>query len=204
LRDLHERISAALINRVYKRRVDDDRSFDILVGRQLNDWFRDYDRGQAARPDIWPYLTLVVLPEIAIARFGPNKSGRLPLERYAAGRRNIFHRLYLRSSILGDMLDDPELSLYEDELVGLVDRSLSSDHRLARLVSLQIGQLRPGGGRRETVRNALKSLQYEMRVTDVATLSDYDIQKIVFEIFDASRRKLVGESNTPGSTSRPS
>lgn len=186
LRDLHEAVSNAIPGASSRKRGDRDRLFDIAVGRALAGWFEADGRAEAAHPDIWPYLTLVVLPDLAVERFGPDAQGHLPHDRYRSGRRNVFQRLYLRSSILGELLSDPELPLFEDELVGLIDRNLSSDHRLARLVSEQIAALDRSANRREIVRSGFKTLQFELRVTDVAAMNDAALRALLKSLFAAS------------------
>ncbi|MGP9695018.1 hypothetical protein ACT3TZ_10420 [Brachybacterium sp. AOP25-B2-12] len=160
-----------------------DRRFDIVVGSFLADWFGEDGRSQASNPEIWPYLTILVLPDLAVRRFGPDRMGKLPRDRYLSGRRNVFYRAYLRSWILGDLLMDPDLPLYEDDLVGLVDRNLSADHRIARLVGRQIRSTPVGESRRDTVRNGLKALQYELRVSDLASLDDHSAERVIARNF---------------------
>lgn len=160
-----------------------DRRFDIVVGSFLADWFGEDGRSQASNPEIWPYLTILVLPDLAVRRFAPDRTGKLPRDRYLSGRRNVFYRAYLRSWILGDLLMDPDLPLYEDDLVGLVDRNLSADHRIARLVGRQIRSTPAGESRRDTVRNGLKALQYELRVSDLASLDDHSAERVIARTF---------------------
>lgn len=183
LRELHDTVASSLISDGKRKRADRDRLFDITAGQALSDWFAQEGRSQAVHPDTWPYLTLVVMPDLAVQRFGTDARGHLPRERFTAGRRNVFQRLYLRSWILGDLLNDPELPLFEDELVGLVDRNLSSDHRLARLFSEQIVALDRGQSRRSPVRNAFKLLQFELRVTDLSLLGDDSLRELLARMF---------------------
>lgn len=163
------------------------RRADIAVGAALDAWFGGEGRGQASRPEIWPYLSLVVLPDLVVERFGPGPDGRLKPERFLAGRRNALYRAYLRAWILGPLLQDQSLALYEDELVGVVDRNLSADHRIARVVAEHIGGMSGPGNRREIVREALKALQYELRVTDLGLLSDYDLRVQIGRMFQAAQ-----------------
>src|SRR5699024_11769839 len=93
-----------------------------------------------------------------------------------SGRRNIFYRAYLRSWILGDLLSDPELPLYEDDLVGLVDRNLSADHRVARIIADEIRSLSGKENRREIVRNGIMAIKYELLVSELSSLDDSGIQ----------------------------
>jgi len=183
LRALHDAIGNAVSLDSSRRRGDRDRAFDKAAGNALARWFEEEGRQQASHPDVWPYLTLVALPDLAVQRFGPDSRGKLPADRYRAGRRNVFQRLYLRSWILGDLLNDPDLPLYEDELVGLIDRNLSSDHRLARLMSEQIMALSRASNRRDAVRTAFKSLQFELRVTDLSAMGDEELRALLANMF---------------------
>ena len=85
----------------------------------------------------------------------------------------------MRALVLGDVIRDPDMELYEDELVGLIDRNLSMDHRLTRAIAREIANIPKDGDRRTRVRNGLKAIQYEMRVTDLNSLSERALQEII-------------------------
>ncbi|MBV0895967.1 hypothetical protein [Microbacterium sp. NC79] len=200
LSELRERLQAAVIDAGKSRNAD--RKFDIVVGRVLNDWFADEGRAIASHPETWPYLTLVVLPDLAVRRFPP-ANGKLSRARFLAGRRNVFYRVYLRSWILGPMLDDPEVSVYEDELVGLVDRSLSADHRLSQSVARNLSLLSLNNStRREIARRSFMDLQYELRVTDVASLDDSRMDVLVDAIFESNRKAVTALAADNGGEDR--
>lgn len=163
-----------------------DRKFDLLAGAGLAQWFSDDLRGQAAHPGMWSYLTIAILPDLAVRRFPLDKHGRLSPDRFLAGRRNVFYRAYLRSVVLGPLLNDPEIGLFEDDLVGLIDRNLSSDHRLARFISEQIASTQKDLPRRDIVRAGLKGVQFESRVTDLGSLPDDELREMVASLFAAS------------------
>lgn len=163
-----------------------DRKFDLLAGAGLAQWFAGDLRGQAANPGMWSYLAIAVLPDLAVQRFPLDKNGRLSPDRFLAGRRNVFYRAYLRAVVLGGLLNDPEVELFEDDLVGLIDRNLSSDHRLARLISEQIAATPKDLPRREIVRKGLKAVQFESRVTDLGSLSDQDLREMIAALFAES------------------
>lgn len=167
-------------------RVGDARKLDIALGVALDQWFEREGRAQAARLEIWAYLSLVVLPDVVVERFGPGSDGRLRSERFLPGRRNALYRAYLRAWILGPVLADPSLELYEDELVGVVDRNLSADHRVARVVAEHIARASAADGRRVLVREALKALQFELRVTDLGLLDDYELRVQIGRMFQAA------------------
>jgi hypothetical protein len=188
LREMHRSLKQVL-DAIPEGGRDADRKFDATAGRFLVDWFETDGRGQASNPEIWPYLTILVFPDLAVRRFGPDGSGKLPRDRYLSGRRNIFYRAYLRSWILGDLLSDPDLPLYEDDLVGLVDRNLSADHRVARIIAEQIRSLAGNDNRREMVRGGLKTIQYELRVTDLSSLDDDGVRDAVALAFLGSKAR---------------
>ncbi|WP_372984941.1 hypothetical protein [Microbacterium sp.] len=168
-----------------------DRKFDLLAGAGLARWFADDLRGQAANPGMWSYLTISVLPDMAVRRFPLDRNGRLSPDRFLAGRRNVFYRAYLRAVVLGSLLNDPEVELFEDDLVGLIDRNLSADHRLARFVSEQIASTPKALPRRDIVREGLKAVQFESRVTDLGSLSDEELRDMIARLFAAPRTTVL-------------
>lgn len=180
--DMHAQMSTVSVGQ-----RNHDRKFDLLAGAGLAQWFAGDLRGQAANPGLWSYLTIAILPDLAVRRFPLDKNGRLSPDRFVAGRRNVFYRSYLRAVVLGSLLNDPEVELFEDDLVGLIDRNLSSDHRLARVVSEQIASTPKELPRREIVREGLKAVQFESRVTDLGTLSDQELREMIASLFADSR-----------------
>lgn len=168
-----------------------DRRFDLIAGARLAQWFALDLRGQAAHPGMWSYLTIAVLPDLAVRRFPPDRNGKLSRDRFLAGRRNVFYRAYLRAVVLGPLLDDPEVELFEDDLVGLIDRNLSSDHRLARVVSEQIASTPKELPRRDVVREGLKAVQFESRVTDLGSLSNQELRALIADLFQASKDAVL-------------
>lgn len=192
MRDLRAVVLARTAPLVSGGRVADARRFDIEAGIALDGWFERDGRSQAARLEIWPYITLIALPDLAVARFSSGAGGGLKAERFLAGRRNVFYRAYLRARILGPLLQDPNVELYEDDLVGLMERNLSSDQRVARAIAENIAHLGVfAGNRRNVVREALKLVQYELKVTDLAVLSDCELKKrldLMFRAAQAIRR----------------
>ena len=196
LLDLRARVLSALKG-IGETTRSSDRRFDQIVGIVLDRWFEEEGRAIASHPEVWPYLTIVVLPDLATRRFAPRADGKLPPERFLADRRNVFYRAYLRAWVLGPLMNDPELDLYEDELVGIVDRSFSADHRLARRVAENLMNLASDqSGRRFIARSSLKDIQYELRVTDMASLPQAAMNALVDGIFERRVREWREESRT--------
>ena len=67
--------------------------------------------GEAFRNEVWSYLTIEVLPDIAAWRY----LGRAE-ERFLGGVRNTFQRLWLRGFLLDDPTDRTLLLRYLKEL----------------------------------------------------------------------------------------
>ena len=169
------------------------REFDVRIGSAFCRWFTKSEVSNVSNIDVWPYLTTILMPDIACMRFGLNSSGLLPPERFMAGRRNVFYRAYLRSLILGDVLEMETAILFEDDLVGLIDRNFSVDHRLTRAIATGFGRHVTREKHRSIVRETLKLVQYEMRITDLASLTDRQLSKYIdFTIQTASH--LVSDS----------
>lgn len=158
-----------------------NREIDRVLSRRLGEWFsQESDKTNSADPNLWSYLALMILPDVAINRFPPENNWSLSAERFLAGRRNIFYRSYLRYVVLGDgIMSDEDIDLYEDELVGLVDRNLSADHRLSQSIARKIASLDFSPNRREIVRNGFKNIQFELKVTDLTSLTDAQLADVI-------------------------
>src|SRR5699024_11243189 len=83
-------------------------------------------------------------------------------------------------------LTDHVCLMYLYDLIGCVNRNLTVDHRVDRAIANQNRLLSGDQGRRETsesrrerVRNGLKAVQYELRVTDLSALGDDDLQAVI-------------------------
>lgn len=157
-----------------------NREIDRILSQRLGEWFsQESDKTNSADPNIWSFLALVIFPDVAINRFPP-ESQSLSAERFLAGRRNIFYRPYLRYIVLGDgIMSDEDIDLYEDELVGLVDRNLSADHRLSQAIAHKIASLDSSSSRREIVRNGFKNIQFELKVTDLTSLTNAQLTDVI-------------------------
>ena len=93
--------------------------FDARLGKALYESLRIMP-ADAAHGGTWSFLTLVVLPDVAITRFRD-----LADERGLGNKRerNVLSRAWMRWEALGDTLLAGNPALGEDELVGLLERS---------------------------------------------------------------------------------
>jgi hypothetical protein len=90
---------------------------------------------EAASTDVWSWMTLVLMPDIALRRFSDGSSSRMH-----GGPRNVFRKVWWRVEVLGELADPtlPE-TLGEDELVGIFERtSLGRNRSVARAIFRRI------------------------------------------------------------------
>jgi hypothetical protein len=109
--------------------------FDAKLGRALHESLRIIP-ADAAHGSTWSFLTLVLLPDVAVTRFSDLADERaLGTKR----ERNVLSRAWIRWETLGEVLFDGTPVLGEDELVGLLERTAVARnralvHELAKVV----------------------------------------------------------------------
>lgn len=111
----------------------------------------------AASEGVWSFLTLVLLPDVAVWRFP-----RQTQERLIGRPRNVFRRYWWRARSLGVNPGDPTSELGEDQLVQIMERpSISGSRKLARTFAqtvLQVADGSPDVGVEALMRDAAKRL----------------------------------------------
>jgi hypothetical protein len=134
----------------------------------------------AASEDVWSFLTLIVLPDIAIWRFPDMKD-----ERFLGRPRNTFRRVWWRSYTLSganspdDAGSDP---LGEDELVNIFERpSIARTAELARSMTRSVRALpvTPGVPRSEVMRELAKRVRRLLAFVCVDVLEPDDLNALV-------------------------
>lgn len=161
--------------------------FDREVSRALLDSLGDA-LGATEQPGVWSFLSLVVFPDLVLRRF-PAKRG-VSEERFLDGRRNTFSRLYLRRSIFGDLMDQTDIEILEDDFVGLVDRDYSSDPRLAGALIRRVNNPPRGLDRRAFARELYKEALFEAKVTELRSLEDADLEAAVRDMAERVEARL--------------
>lgn len=115
-----------------KMTVSKQAEFDRICGTLL---YREMDivPADAGHREVWTFLTMVLLPEIAPWRFRDRSEDRL-----LGGTRNTFQRLWWRAWSLGPDLTESPLGcppLGEDEYVQIMERpTLAGNQRVAKAV----------------------------------------------------------------------
>lgn len=100
-------------------------NFDAQLGRALYESLQILP-ADAAHGTTWSFLTLVLLPDVAVTRFSDLADERgLGTKR----ERNVLSRAWLRWDALGEVLLAGAPTLGEDELVGLLERTAVARNR---------------------------------------------------------------------------
>ncbi len=140
----------------------------------------------AAAEGTWSFLSLIVLPDVAVWRF-PGRA----TERLLGRPRNVFRRLWWRAETIGLDAIDVDGGLGEDELVNIFERTALASHRaVARELALSVSRL-PSTlpARSEVMREAAKLL---LREDPVIALELLDAEQARERALDAVRRGLIG------------
>lgn len=138
-------------------RVDNQASeFDLAVGRALHEAL-EIIPSDAAHSEFWSFLTILVLPDVAVLRFPDMHPDRM----LGGSRRNTFRRVWSRRDVLGDLTDRYKRPLGEDEMTGLFERSAMARNRpLIRALASIVMQSDEPGARSEWARTLYKKVCY--------------------------------------------
>lgn len=169
--------------------------FDRIFTRICLTTFHDLNPIDAFNRDVWSYLTLRVLPDLALWRWRKNKTD----ERFLGGaERSCFQRLWLRSYVLGG---DLASQLFEDEAVNIFERpeAIGGNRRLthafANFVVSNRGLVDAETGSKkintEIVKQAAKRLRRSMSVQLIQSMSDNEITLHIEKIFDDALKARV-------------
>ena len=161
--------------------------FDRIFTRVASEIFYDMNPIDGFNRDVWSYLTMRVLPDLALWRWNVNKTD----ERFLGGsERSCFQRLWLRSYVLGGNLAS---QLQEDEAVNIFERpeALGGNRRLSMAIVNFIvsnrGIVDSNSGEKiistEIVKQTAKRLRRGMSVEVVQTMTDAELEKHVARTF---------------------
>lgn len=176
-----------LLNRASEKPLtrSDLRALDRRTGRVLEESMGIIP-SDAAHDGVWSFMTLVLLPDVALARF-PD----LPVPRALGRPRNVLRRVWWRQHVLGDLADPPPGGAHEDveplgedELVQLFERpSLASDARLVRRLATRALE-HDAPDRSHFVRRLAKRVLAETAHLDTAVMNDIEIDDLISSCAD--------------------
>lgn len=146
---------------------------------------------EAANPEIWNFLTLVLLPDVAKWRY-PNPSNIVDYSRWLGGHRNVFRKLWWREVTLGKELNG---ELGEDEAVGIMERPLLGGQApVARAMASALIQMEkefPDQPRSELMRAGAVNLRRYTPFTAFEFYSEDQIKEFVLDVFRSSSEAYV-------------
>ena len=165
--------------------------FDQLFVRNCQVLFQDFERIDTFQSEVWSYITIRVLPDLALWRWPDNAP-----ERYFGNpERNAFQRLWHRSFILG-----PELGseLQEDEAISIFERmeALGSNKNVAvplaqRIIKYRLNRSKNEPGSSEVTSQVVVRLRRAMAVTNIVSLSEREIERLIDDQFGFALESLA-------------
>lgn len=137
---------------------------------------------EAANQEIWNFLTLILLPDIAAWRY-PNTQKKLDFERWLGTERNVFRKLWWREATLGKELNG---LIGEDEAVGIMERpSLSGNPDVARAIVRAFDLVYadfPNLGRSGVMRAVMVSVRRLVPLLDFEFYTENELTELLKEI----------------------
>lgn len=166
------------------------RQLDQRLARILSENL-DLIPAEAANKEVWNFLTLVLLPDIAKWRY-PNDTKKPDYDRWLGGNRNVIRKLWWREAVLGHELNS---QIGEDEAVGIMERPmLSGNASMAREMVkalLQAEKEFPGTARSELLRAGAVNLRRYMPFTAFEMLPEDKLGEFVLQVFRTSSQAYV-------------
>lgn len=149
-------------------------AFDLALGRVLHDQLQIVP-SDAAHDETWSFLTLIVLPDVAVMRF-PD----MHVDRLLGGNRNVLRRPWLREEVLGDLLHATDRPLGEDELVGLFERTaLSRNRALIRRLAHAVVTYEGTAARSEWARELYKRVTFVTGPRLLDALPEVELDELI-------------------------
>lgn len=157
-------------------------SFDLLVGAELYQFGQPY-RGDLGNPQVWDFLTLILLPDVAGQRYSPRG---ISTSRFTGGnRRHVLQRLWRRWIVLGPRIVQSQ-KLTEDDYVALLERRITSEKPvLAQMTAEKIVTSGfTGHARRQYTRVFIKRLQQMSGVVFLDEGDEVNLRAVLDEVHE--------------------
>ena len=166
-------------------------NFDSIFVKSVNDIFHDMPLVDGFSKEVWSYITLRLLPDLALWRWPKHNQ-----ERFIGGaERSCFQRLWQRSFVIG-----PDLAsqLQEDEAVNIFERpeALGGNRKLSLAFSEFIiknrGVVEESSGSKiitsEIVKKSAKRLRRSMSIQVVQSMSATELEASISKAFSDTLR----------------
>ena len=150
--------------------------FDAQLGRALHESLEILP-ADAAHAGTWSFLTLVLMPDVAVTRVAELVDERgLGTKR----ERNVLSRAWMRWDALGAVLLSGDPILGEDELVGLLERSAVARNRaLVHELATAVLDYRTGTARSEYARELYKRVRHRTGPLMLDLLTHHELTELV-------------------------
>ncbi|MBF4552500.1 hypothetical protein [Corynebacterium suicordis] len=139
---------------------------------------------EAASEDVWNFITLVLLPDVAKWRY-PNKDKNPTYERWLGSDRNVFRKLWWREATLGRELSN---QLGEDQVVAIMERPrLGGNGDLARAIAkayLQMAASYESIPREKIMRIGAMNVRRRVPFLAFEVLDTSQLEQCVVDIFE--------------------
>ena len=160
--------------------------FDVVMARTLHNQV-PIDPGEASRPEVWSFLTCVLLPDVARWRF-PDTTDPA---RFVGGVRNTFQRLWWRAHLLATPQSEEPYrvleQLLEDQLVSIMERpNVRANAVLARAIANSMVDLRqrlPQGQVEAVSRDRVKRIRQLFPIVSFEALDESETIDLVSGVF---------------------
>jgi hypothetical protein len=171
-------------------------NFDVNAAIFLDRDFRMTDN-EASKPGIWNFLSCVALPDLVRWRFLTERD--TPIERFVAGPKNTFQRLWWRVKAYRDpTAPDPYWlvrEIGEDESVGIMERTGLSGMRPFVVIVLQslleCHKTNPSLARSELMRDAMKRFRRLGGILAIEHLEEANVRELCRSTFADSASSLT-------------
>lgn len=154
--------------------------FDQRVGPELLNRMHILP-ADAAHPGVWAFLSLVLLPDVAVWRWSTDRHR----DRFTGRQhRDTFRRLWARAYAVGETA---ARQLLEDEFTGIMERtSIAGDPRVARAVAeTHLATVASGfsAPRTDLLREAMKRIRRISVVVHFPALTDAQLRDLFDEVY---------------------
>lgn len=174
------------------------REFDYATAHLL-DTSLELIPAEAANTEVWNFLTLVLLPDVAMWRY-PNTDDNPHFERWIGTPRNVFRKLWWREAVLGR---DLNIQVGEDESVAIMERpNLAANPSVARAMVRAFikmrGDLPKGAHRSDLMRACALKTRSAYTLTTFEVLSEREIDELILDIFTTAKTSYIAKVELEG------
>jgi len=161
--------------------------------------------GEALRDEIWAWLTICLLPDVAGWRFQKHS-----VDRFLGGVRNTFQRQWMRALSL-DRGPGPErwalvYALTEDAMVQIMERpSIAGQPELARAIAevwIETADVLGAGPMEDLMRAAIRDIRIVNETAMIAQLPAGELTRLIRAGFAAAYGAPI-EANGPAAVEEP-